>query len=1055
MLVAPRLTKLLGLALILTATALVCGQDKLDFFKPKKSRGNPKANFELTLAPADAKPGDVVTLTIAAEIPDGHHIFSTTQKPLGGKPTKFKFTTNGLEPVDAEFTPDKPPEITPGVTEDIPDLEEHHDKVTWTRKYRLKADAVPAEVRIEGEIDYGICTDVTADSEGGACYPGKETVSVALTDGKEPEPAPTAPDVEQAAPPSAPVDDQEPPPGIAPAAPAVPETSETYQHVVGGSPAVIWKATVSPKQATPGQTVTLTLEADIQAGWHLYSANQQRPQDMGPQPMVVQFNLGNLEEASFMEGPRPTEHKPEVEDWAKAGVVELYHEGKVRWTRTYDVPKDAKPGDIEVTGAMQYQVCQASRCVSHAVKFDGMLSIGPSETAGSVALKGTKLSIADVADLTTEPFQFREAGIVGAPPTRSGDVQAHGDPTQQGLVPFLLTAVVAGFVALLTPCVFPMVPITVSVFHKQAEKQHTNPVLMATVYALSIIGTFTILGLAISFFFGASALNALANNTFLNLAIAGVLIVFACNMLGMYDIIVPSWVLNLTAGGQSRGGYVGVVFMGLTFTLTSFTCTFAFAGALLAMAAKGQWLWPVFGMLAFSTAFALPFFVLALFPSMVSKLPRSGGWMNTIKVVMGLIELGLVFKFLSVADVMWNGRPFLFDFELVVSAWMVLAAVTGLYLLGLFRTPHDMPVEHISVPRLILAMTFLGMSGYIAVGLFAEEKAKGAIWEQIAAFAPPKLPPVQIDGDLGPIMTEAGVTYGLDVDKALAYAVKSKKPLFIDFTGVTCINCRLMEQGPLSDPTVTQRLKEYVLVRAYADQVPSIDDFKEAKRLVKRNTQLQEKWFEDTALPAYALVAPDANAFENEQGMLGRWVSFDPNASRFAAFLDAGLQAWKSGGTATDTAAFDVGPVTVDEGVEYLLDPEKALAKAVREQKPLLIDFAGLADINGRLMSQKMLGEKAIREKMNDFVLARLYIDSVPHVGDAESRRLVKKNRRIQRALNEDVVVPAFVILESQDDALTNANRIRAAFMGFTNKPADFQAFLNTQPGTARIADRR
>ena len=681
MLVAPRLTKLLGLAVVLMATAVAYGQEALDFIKPRKARATPKADFTITLTSADAKPGGEVILTVQAEIPDGFHIFSTTQKPLGGQPTEFKLTTNGLVAVDAKFTPDKQPEVSPGVTAEDPDLEEYHEKVTWTRKYRLKPDAVPAEVRIEGEIKYGICTDTTPDSLEGACYPGKHTFEVALSDAKpepeQPEAAPpraappeaapprAAPEEQEAPPaPAAQVDDQAPPP---PVGANVSAKVGLYEHKSKTNTLVGWKASLSPKQAKPGDTVTLTLEANILKDWHLYSANQKNPKGLGPQPMKVKFDLGKLEPKSWFKGPEPHQGKPEAEDWVKAGVVELYHEGKVRWVKTFEVPKDAKPGDVPVLGVVSYQVCSAS-CVSHAVKFDGELKIGKSTTAEAVSLKGTKLLLGEAAELTTNPDEVRDGEA------QKGGAPAGDDPRKQGLFMFMVTAVGFGFVALLTPCVFPMVPITVSVFHKQAEKQHANPVLMAAVYALSIIFTFTVLGIAISAIFGAAALTTLANNAWLNLGIALILGFFACNMLGMYDIVMPSWVLNLTAGGQARGGYLGVIFMGLTFTLTSFTCTFAFAGALITMAAAGDWVWPALGMLGFSTAFALPFFVLALFPSMLSKLPRSGGWMNTIKVVMGMLELGAVFKFLSVADVTWNGRPMLFDFELVVSAWMILPA---------------------------------------------------------------------------------------------------------------------------------------------------------------------------------------------------------------------------------------------------------------------------------------------------------------------------------------------------------------------------------------------
>ena len=220
--------------------------------------------------------------------------------------------------------------------------------------------------------------------------------------------------------------------------------------------------------------------------------------------------------------------------------------------------------------------------------------------------------------------------------------------------------------------------------------------------------------------------------------------------------------------------------------------------------------------------------------------------------------------------------------------------MTGLYLLGLFRTPHDMPVENISVPRLILAMSFLGMAGYIGVNLIVGEEAKdrrGVLWQQIAAFAPPKIGNVVVDKELGPTLVEDGQTYALDPDMALAYAVKLKKPLFIDFTGMNCQNCRRMEQGPLSTATVHDRLKNFVLVRAYTDTVPGIETFDESQRLKKRNLELQEQWFGDQTLPGYAVVSPTPDAFAKQDTILSSWrIGFRNDAALFAQFLDDGLQ---------------------------------------------------------------------------------------------------------------------------------------------------------------------
>jgi thiol:disulfide interchange protein DsbD len=465
-----------------------------------------------------------------------------------------------------------------------------------------------------------------------------------------------------------------------------------------------------------------------------------------------------------------------------------------------------------------------------------------------------------------------------------------------GLPWFLLTAVLAGFAALLTPCVFPMVPITISFFNKQAEKEHHRPITMASVYCLGIIGTFTILGVVMSALCGAASLNQLATGAWMNIFLSIVLGFFGLSLLGMYEIRMPSWLLTATSGQQGRGGYLGVLFMALTFTLTSFTCTFAFAGGLLVAAAQGDRLWPVLGLLAFSAAFSLPFFFLALFPSLLQKLPRSGGWMNVVKVVMGMVEIGAAFKFLSVADVAWNGVPTLFDYELVLASWMVISLMTGAYLLGLYRLPHDIEASSIGVPRLLGAMSFVGLAVYISIGLFSSHKPSGALWENIVAFAPQKIDHSAVeDGPRpeGPFLVHGGLSYSLDVQKAVEFAVKANRPLFVEFTGQTCTNCRRMEIGAMNRPDAKDRLSKFVRVQLYTDSVPEVADKKEAKRLADLNRKLQQEWFGDTTLPAYGIVTAKPQVLKDPNAFLNDFYGMEQSRGEFTNFLEVGLNRWK------------------------------------------------------------------------------------------------------------------------------------------------------------------
>ena len=467
--------------------------------------------------------------------------------------------------------------------------------------------------------------------------------------------------------------------------------------------------------------------------------------------------------------------------------------------------------------------------------------------------------------------------------------RGRGIDYSQGLRLFLLTAALAGFAALLTPCVFPMIPITVSFFQKQSEKQQHRPITMASIYCLGIIGTYTGLGMLMSIVFGAGALNRLSNDPWLNMFIAGILVFFGLNLLGLFDIRIPSWLLTFTAGREAKGGFIGVLFMALTFTLTSFTCTFAFLGLLLPAAAQGDWLWPTLGLLAFSGAFSLPFFFLALFPSFLQKLPKSGGWMNVVKVVMGLIELGAAFKFFGTADQTWNGQPAIFDFHFMICGWAVISIATALYLLGMFRLPHDMAVDHIGVGRFIVAVSFLGFAAYLGVGLYGADKPQGLLWRYVKSFASPKF---EGGSDpTGPYLKHGDLRYALDFERAFEVAVAENKPLFLDFTGVNCTNCRFMEDGTMSQPMVEERLGRFVRIQLFVDRVP-IDDTAEASRLKEFNTRLQEGWFGRVALPSYVVIPPDRSVLTDSSKVLEFFEGVG-NEAAFAQFLDRSWAGWQ------------------------------------------------------------------------------------------------------------------------------------------------------------------
>lgn len=669
------------------------------------------------------------------------------------------------------------------------------------------------------------------------------------------------------------------------------QSKKPYKHPVA------FTVAFEPATAAPGEQVQLKVTAVPPIDHYIYSLTQ------GDGGKATAIELGDfngfdeVEEAAFK-----ADHEPKTEQDVGVGgepiTLEKYT-SETAFTTTLTVSKSAAAGqDATVAVKITYSVCSGNNCrfppaltltATLKVAGEGTSEPAPATVAGPAApVEGDRKPAAAVDVVHPEPVEKTAVPAPAntepeAPPTAVGKLDK-----SQGLPLFLVSAFLAGFAALLTPCVFPMVPITVTFFLKQAEREHHNPLPLAIVYCLGIVGTFTGLGLLMSILFDATKLTQVANDPWLNLVIAGVLVFFAMNLLGLFEIRMPGWLLTYTAGQESRGGFVGVLFMALTFTLTSFTCTFAFAGGLLVAASQGDRLWPILGLLSFSLAFSLPFFFLALFPSMLQKLPKSGGWMNLFKVTMGLVELGAAFKFFSVADQTWNPTPLIFDQELVLSAWMVISICAGIYLLGLFRTDHDTPTESIGVLRMVSAMSFFGLAAYLAVGLLSPQKPGGQLWQNIHAFLPPKFEGSGVNEDLGPVLEHDGLEYALDIRKALEVAIAQKKPLFIDFTGVNCINCRKMERGTLANRAIHERLKKFVRVQAFLDTIPEVTDRVFVEEVVGVNQALAEEWYGDVSMPSYAVVAPVPEALKDARLIQSR-VAGLTDVATFADFLDAGF----------------------------------------------------------------------------------------------------------------------------------------------------------------------
>jgi thiol:disulfide interchange protein DsbD len=466
----------------------------------------------------------------------------------------------------------------------------------------------------------------------------------------------------------------------------------------------------------------------------------------------------------------------------------------------------------------------------------------------------------------------------------------------------MVLAFLLGLTSLITPCVFPMVPMTVTFFLKDKQSKREG-VRKATWFGISIIVIYTIAGTLFAVLFGAEGLNALATHWIPNLFVFVIFVFFALSFLGLYDINAPYQLVNKADRAAEKGGMAGIFFMSATLVLVSFSCTLPIVGNVLVLSAGGEVIKPVLGMLAYSAAFAIPFTLFAIFPEWLKSLPKSGGWLNTVKVTLGLLELALALKFLSIADQTYHWG--ILDRDLNIAIWIVLFTILGFYLLGKIRMPGDSAVEKVSVPRLMLAICTFTFVIYLIPGLW------GAPLKALAGYLPPMY---THDFDLVS-MNRAGagneiceepkfaeilhLPHGLqgyfDYDQALACAREQNKPLFIDFTGHGCTNCREMESNVWADPEVLERLKnDFVVVALYVDdktELPESEwytstyDNKVKKTIGKQNADLQITRLNNNAQPFYVLVGEDERVLAWPYG-------YNKDVQDFINFLETGKKTY-------------------------------------------------------------------------------------------------------------------------------------------------------------------
>ena len=609
----------------------------------------------------------------------------------------------------------------------------------------------------------------------------------------------------------------------------------TISHLWGQFESPVTLSAKAESSVRAGEVVNIIVKAEMDAEWKIYALR-----DQGEGPIATRVVVtGEIIEASGL----VWEDEP----------VEKYDDGFLTTTRTHQggaifkapilVKSDLSPGKYNLSVNVLFQVCNASLCYPPK---EEVLTTTVTVEGGTVRDDRTEMV------LVTEVFD--DYGNI--------NLDAAID---EGFFSFVILAFSMGLLALLTPCVFPMIPITVSFFTHQGETGEGKPITNAIIYTLGIIATFSILGIILALTLGASGANQLAANPWVNIFIAALFIYFALSLFGMYEIELPSALRQYSLKQEGRGGVIGTLFMAVTFTLTSFTCTVQFVGLLLVAASQGQWFWPMIGMVVFSAAFALPFFFLALFPQYLAKMPKSGSWLNSVKVVMGFLELAAAFKFISNTDLVW-GWGF-FSHNTVLAVWAVLMLLTGIYLLGKIQLPHDSPLASISVPRLMLSTAFLTFGLYLTSGLFGQ-KIHGLIYSY--------LPPI-VESESGAVRTNGAsmaeeFNWYRNLDEGLAEARATGKSVFIDFTGYTCTNCRWMEANTFTKTEVKHRFGEMILVQLYTDGGPNH----------RENQQYEIDRFGTAALPFYVILSPNDDVITTFPGMTR---SLDD----FLDFLDKGL----------------------------------------------------------------------------------------------------------------------------------------------------------------------
>nr|WP_314759354.1 cytochrome c biogenesis protein CcdA [uncultured Porphyromonas sp.] len=654
------------------------------------------------------------------------------------------------------------------------------------------------------------------------------------------------------------------------------------------SDVVKWTRSVEDNSPTEK---TIVLTATIKPNWHLYATDLPAG---GPTPTHL---LVDKISGAELVGKLTSDTKP-IEKYDPNFEMNLrFFSGKVTFRQKIRI---TDPTKFAFEGAIRHMACDDERCLSpsnwdfsvQAKDLGKLAGAAPTATAESQAPQApTPIMGEPSADSTTSAPDTLSANQETAQGVVSDlwapvipELKAYGDKAlnqaEGSLWMLLVGGFLGGLVALVTPCVWPMIPMTVSFFLKRS-KDRKKGIRDAVLYGISIIVIYVALGLAVSGAFGASALNDLATNAYFNIAFFLLLVFFAVSFFGAFELVLPaSWTSKMDQKADSASGLVSIFFMAFTLSLVSFSCTGPIIGTLLVQAATSSTgiLAPAVGMLGFALALALPFTLFAIFPNLLQSMPKSGGWLNSVKVVLAFIELALALKFLSVADLAYGWH--ILDREVFLSLWIVIFTLLGLYLIGKIRFPHDTPQEKTPIPALFLAIVSFAFALYMVPGLV------GAPLRAISAFSPPLS-----TQDLNLYKGEVHAQFS-DYETGMAYAKQVGKPVMIDFSGYGCVNCRKMEASVWTDANVKATLdNDYVLITLMVDEktaLPEPIEVEEAGKKIKLRT-VGDKWsylqrmkFGANAQPFYVLL-------DNEGKPLASSYAYNEDVPAYMEFLKAGL----------------------------------------------------------------------------------------------------------------------------------------------------------------------